>query len=265
MESVILVKFKREGDAFAAKNALSKANQNFDIDLQEAFVVKKKANGTADIRSGEGESFGEGMLGGTLIGGLIGLLAGPIGVGLGMLGGLLTGGLFDAAKEDDIRAGLDDMVKKIDGDETLLVAHLWEDNTGAIDDLLKPYEGELSRVDVEQKLYEAHKAEVLAYDKAIEEAEADAAEAKAERKAEREAKVAELKQKRNDAKQKFIDGYEKRKKEYETWVDKQKDRFEDWKDDQEDKIDDAKKELLQKRIDRQTASLKELKEKYDEI
>lgn len=265
MESVILVKFNREGDAFAAKNALSKASGNFDLDLKEAFVIKKKANGKADIRTGEGDSLGEGMLGGTLIGGLFGLLGGPIGVSFGMLGGMLTGGLWDAVKEDDIRDRLDDLVKKIDGDETLLVAHIFEDSTKTTDDLLQPYEGDLSRIDVNKELYEARKAEIEAIDKAIAEEAAAKAVEKEEKKAEREAKIAALKQKRDDAKQKFINEYEKRKNEYQAWAGQQKSKFEEWKNEQKNKIDDAKKDFLQKRIDKQTATLNELKKKYDAI
>lgn len=265
METVILVVYKSEGDAFAAKNTILGAANKFDVELEEAFVIKKKTDGSADIRSVEGVSTGDGILGGAAIGALIGLLGGPVGLGLGLIGGMVAGGVSDVVKEDDIRDRLDELAKKIEPDEFMLVAHLWEYSTAVTDEILKPHGGIITRLDVDAELYKAEKAEMEAIDKAIAEEEAALAVEKAEKKAAREEKLAALKQKREDAKQRFNDSLEKRKKEYKTWSGGKKEKFEEWKKEVEEKMDAAKKESLQKRIDKQATELKELKEKYEAI
>ena len=222
METVIKVVFKNEGDAFAAKNALIRANNNFDVELEESYVIRKNADGSADIRSEDDENTGLGFFGGGAIGGLLGVLGGPVGVALGVLGGSIVGGVGDIAREDDIEDYLDRFAKELSADETMLVAHLWEYSTHATDDILKPYGGTATRLDVDVELYKEQQAEMDAIDKEIAASEAAWAAARAEDKATFEAKLKQLKQKREDAKQKFKNDMEKRKEGFKTWAKWQK-------------------------------------------
>jgi uncharacterized membrane protein len=265
METVIKVRFKHEGDAFAAKNALLRANNNFDIELGETYVIKKNANGTADIRSEDGESTGEGILGGAAFGGLVGLPAGPVGVGLGMISGMIAGGVGDVVKEEDMEYYLDKFAEELSTDETMLVAHLWEYSTHTTDDILKPYGGTATRLDVDKELYKEQQAEIDAIDKQIAASEAAWAAAKAEDKAAFEAKLNLLKQKREDLRKKIKTKMEKRNASFKTWASSKKNRLEAWKMNMDDKKDAAKRDRLQRSIDRKAEELEELQEKYQAI
>lgn len=265
METVIKVIFQHEGDAFAAKNALLRANDNFDVALEESYVIKKNAYGTAAIRSEDGESTGEGLLGGAALGGLVGLVGGPIGLGLGMIGGMIAGSVGDVVKEEDIEYYLDKFAKEISADETMLVAHLWEYSTYDTDALLKPYGGRLTRLDVEMEFYKEQQAEMDAIDQEIAASEAAWAASKAEDKAAFEAKLKKMKQKRGDTRQQFKTGMQQRKEGFKTWASSNKNKFEEWKKRLDDKRDASKRDHLQKSIDKKLAALEALQEKYDAI
>jgi uncharacterized membrane protein len=265
METVIKVIFKNEGDAFAAKNALLRASNNFDVELEECYIIKKNANGSADIRSEDGESTGEGIFGGAALGGLVGLLGGPVGLGVGMISGMIAGGVGDVAREEDIEYYLNKFATALSTDETMLVAHLWEYSTYDTDELLKPYGGTVTRLDVEVELYKEQEAEMDAIDKEIAASEAAWAAAKAEDKAAFEAKLKQMKQKREDTKQKFKNDREKRKEGFKTWASGKKNKLEAWKKSMDDKIDAAKRERLQKSINKKAEALEALQEKYEAI
>lgn len=265
METVIKVIFKNEGDAFAAKNALLRASNNFDVELEESYIIKKNADGSADTRSEDGENTGEGILGGAALGGLVGLLAGPVGLGLGMISGMIAGGVTDVAGEEDTAYYLDKFAKELSADETMLVAHLWEYSTYTTDEILKPYGGSVTRLDVEEELYKEQQAEMDAIDKEIAASEAAWALAKAEDKAAFEAKLNQMKQKREATRQQFKNNMEKRKKGFENWVSSKKNKLEEWKKRMDDKRDASKRDRLQKNIDKKAEELEELQEKYEAI
>jgi uncharacterized membrane protein len=254
METVIKIIFNKEGDAFAAQNALLRASNNFEVELNETYIIKTSADDTAVVISEDDEQAGEGILGGTALGGLLGLLGGPVGLGLGMMGGMLAGTVGDLARDEDITDYLDKYAKELSTGETMLVAHLWEYSTYATDDLLKPYGGRVTRLDVDVEVYKAQQAELDAIDQEIEASEAAWATAKAEDKAAFEAKLNQLKQKREATKAKF-----------KNWTSDNKRRFEDWKTRMDDKLDAAKRARLEKHMSKKAEELEQLQEKYDAI
>lgn len=265
METVLKIIFKNEGNAFAAKNALVRANNNFDLEVEESYVIKKNANGSADVRSQDGENTGEGILAGAALGGLVGLIGGPVGLGLGMISGMISGGVADVVKEEDIEYYLDKFVKELSTGETMLVAHLWEYSTYTTDEILKPFSGAVTRLDVEEELYREQQAEMDAIDREMAVAEAAWAAARAEDKAAFEARLKQIKQKREDTQQKFKNLLEKRKKGFTTWATGRKNKLEEWKQNMDDKKDAAKKDRLQRSIDKKLEELEELQEKYQAV
>lgn len=254
METVIKVIFNNEGDAFAAQNALLRANDIFEVELEETYIIRKNADGTAEIISEADERAGEGILGGTALGGLLGLIGGPVGLGLGMMGGMIAGTVGDVVREDDLTDYLDRYAKELSTGDTMLVAHLWEYSTYATDAILQPYGGAVTRLDVDVEIYKAQQAEMDALDSEIAASEAAWAAAKAEDKAAFEARLNQLKQKREAIRTKFKSDREKRKE-----------KFASWKRLMGDKIDDAKRARLEKSIARKAESLEALEEKYRSI
>lgn len=100
---VILAVFEDEATAKKAYNDLHKAEKDKKVDLENVVLIHKEAEGKIDLKEDAEKIAGEAGIG-ALVGGALGLLAGPVGViTLGAAGAVL-GGL--SAKLDD--AGFDD-------------------------------------------------------------------------------------------------------------------------------------------------------------
>ena len=172
METIIQAVFANDSDAFAARRALEKLDFNVDVSLGEIYVIGNDGYGNARIKSSEGETIGEGMVGGTLLGGLIGLLGGPVGAVVGGSAGLLLGTAADVSDSDTIDTYLDAFAKKLSAGETMLVAHLWEDSFAPVDTALKPFSVPVTRLDVDMEIYKADQAEINEINREIAQAEA---------------------------------------------------------------------------------------------
>ena len=100
---VILAVFEDEPTATKAYKDLHKAEKDKKVDLENVVLIHKEAEGKIDLKEDAEKIAGEAGIG-ALVGGALGLLAGPVGViTLGAAGAVL-GGL--SAKLDD--AGFDD-------------------------------------------------------------------------------------------------------------------------------------------------------------
>ncbi|RIK25362.1 MAG: hypothetical protein DCC52_11330, partial [Chloroflexi bacterium] len=94
---VIVAAFQDENTANAALNELKEAKKKGLIDIRDAAVLTKDAQGKLHIKDTKDWGFGKGAMAGGVVGVIAGLLAGP--VGWGLLGGALIGGV--AAKMAD--------------------------------------------------------------------------------------------------------------------------------------------------------------------
>ena len=265
METVIKSVFTNEGDAFAAQRALEKLDYDIDVSLGEIYVIQNDGHGNAAIKSSEGETTGLGMLGGSLLGGLVGLLGGPVGAVIGGSTGLLMGTVGDLADADDVEGYLDMFAKQLSPGQTMLVAHLWEDSFAPVDMALKPFGGKVTRLDVDMEIYKADQAEMAEINREINQAEAEAAAANAADKAAFEAKVAEWKAKRDEAKAKAKAKADERKENFQKWSDTQRQKFDDWRSDVDEKVKAKKQERLQERIDKQEEKLADLRQKEEAL
>jgi uncharacterized membrane protein len=265
METIIQAVFANETDAIAAQRALEKLDSDSDVSLGEIYVIGNDGHGNASVKSSEGETVGAGMAGGALLGSLLGLLGGPVGVLLGGSAGLLIGATGDLAQSVDMDDYLDDFAKKLQGEQTMLVAHLWEDAFAPVDSVLKPFGGQVTRLDVNAEIDKANQAEIDEINRKIDQAEADMAAANAADKAAFEAKIAEWKAKRDEINAKVKAKVTEQKDRYQTWLDNQRRKYEDWRIDVDEKERMKKREHLQDRIDKQEAKLAELREKEEAL
>jgi uncharacterized membrane protein len=100
---VVLATFNDERAADDALRMLEEARRQAVLDFDDAAVIRKDGQGQLHIKETGDTSTGKGAGIGAVVGGVIGLLAGPAGVVVGAGTGSLIGGL--AAKGD---AGLKD-------------------------------------------------------------------------------------------------------------------------------------------------------------
>lgn len=109
--SVVLAVFQQEAAALTAYKDLQKADRERKIDLENVVLIHKEESGKIELKEAAEKISGEAGLG-ALVGGALGLLAGPVGlITLGTLGAAL-GGI--TAKLDDV--GFDDTRLKMLGE-----------------------------------------------------------------------------------------------------------------------------------------------------
>ena len=100
---IVLAVFEDEQTAAKAYKDLHQAEKNKKVDLENVVLIHKEADGKIEVKEAAEKIAGEAGIG-ALVGGALGLLAGPVGViTLGAIGAAL-GGL--SAKLDDV--GFDD-------------------------------------------------------------------------------------------------------------------------------------------------------------
>ena len=92
-ENVILANYKVESEAYQALSELKRDTANANYTISQAIIVKRE-NGKLNVMDGfvNGMTTGDDTWMGGLLGGLIGILGGPIGVLLGGSVGMLVGG-----------------------------------------------------------------------------------------------------------------------------------------------------------------------------
>jgi len=100
---VVLAVFEDEATASKAYKDLQKAEKDKKVDLENVVLIHKEAEGKIDVKEAAEKISGEAAIG-ALVGGALGLLAGPVGVITFGAAGAALGGL--SAKFDDV--GFDD-------------------------------------------------------------------------------------------------------------------------------------------------------------
>ncbi len=131
---VIVAAFQDENTANAALNELKEAKKKGLIDIRDAAVLTKDAQGKLHIKDTKDWGFGKGAMAGGVVGVIAGLLAGP--VGWGLLGGALIGGVaakmadggFDNKRLQQIGASLKPGSSAI----VAVVDHIWVAQAEAI-------------------------------------------------------------------------------------------------------------------------------------
>jgi len=89
MERMLVVVFNDESKAYEGSHALKELDRDGSIAIHAESVIKKNADGTVTVKQSEDE-FPIRTVGGTAIGSLIGLLEGPVGLGIGAVAGWLA-------------------------------------------------------------------------------------------------------------------------------------------------------------------------------
>jgi uncharacterized membrane protein len=108
---VVLAVFEEESIAKKAYKDIQKAEKDKKVDLENVVLIHKEAEGKIDIKEAAEKISGEVGIG-ALVGGALGLLAGPVGVITFSAAGAALGGI--SAKLDDV--GFDDQRLKMLGE-----------------------------------------------------------------------------------------------------------------------------------------------------
>ena len=181
--NVIAVTFEDDVNAYAALTKLTELASQGQLEVQEAAVVKREADGSVTVKDRVGSDELMGTAGGGLIGLLVGVIGGPLGMLLGGSYGLLVGSLFDLDEEERTETTLGEISKSVQAERTAVLAVVSEPSPEVIDAAMATLGGTVLR----RSVYDVE-AEVAAVEKA-------------ERKAAREARQEVLRAKRDHTRQ----------------------------------------------------------------
>ena len=159
MESVFVVKFNVQSEAFQALTELRQQPANDDFVVSQACLVNKK-----DGRITMLDQFDTGMESvndtgtGTMIGALVGILGGPIGVLRGASYGAMVGSVMDTADILDNASLIEQVCGTIDDDETAVIALVSEQKTESFDEAMKKFDTKVKWFDAGELAAEVEKA-----------------------------------------------------------------------------------------------------------
>ncbi|CAG2156406.1 hypothetical protein LMG26411_05238 [Cupriavidus numazuensis] len=188
MDRMLVVVFDDETRAYEGKVALHALADEGSVGIYAEAIVTKNADGTAALNQvGDATCFE--TLTGTVVGSLIGLLAGPGGMVLGAAAGMGLGACSDLS---DLSLGSDfisDVTNAMTPGKVALVAEIEEEWTTPVDLRMEALGGTVLRrsvADVRDKIHDEHVAAMKAD---LAQMKAEHACAKADRKAKLQAKV----------------------------------------------------------------------------
>ena len=119
---VILAIFEEENAANAAMEELVAARKAAKLDFDESAVITVYIDGSIHVKDAADFSTGRGAGSGAIIGGVLGLLAGPAGAVLGAGAGAAIGGLLARGDEGFSDEALEELGKKLEPNTSAIVA-----------------------------------------------------------------------------------------------------------------------------------------------
>jgi uncharacterized membrane protein len=191
MERMLVVVLNDESKAYEASRALNQLDAEGSITVHGESVISKNNDGTVTEHEADGD-FPIRTVGGTAIGSLVGLLGGPVGVGLGALAGTAAGGLSDlfvAGVDSDF---VDEVSDVLTPGKHAVVADISEEWVTPVDTRMEALGGVVFRT-TRKSFEDDQRARDIAELKAeTEQLKAEHAQAKADRKAKLQTKIDDL-------------------------------------------------------------------------
>ena len=191
MERMLVVVFDNENNAFEGKSQLLQLQQEGNIDVFAAAVVVKHADRSVSVKQLDEEG-PVGMLTGTAVGSMIGLLGGPLGMAIGALSGMTFGAFYDI---DTARVGEDfvnDVSQALTPNRVAIIAEIDEEWTTPVDSRMEALGGVVFRRalwEAREKLYDQ---DALAMQADLAQLKSEISKANAERRAELQVKLDRL-------------------------------------------------------------------------
>ena len=182
-ESVFVVKFAVESEAYQAFSELKTAAITNDYVISQAFLVKNEGGKIIDKDEFDtGIETVNDMGAGSLIGALVGIIGGPTGMLLGMGTGLLIGGAVDTLDIADNNLLINQVSSSVNEGETAILMLISETNEGAFTAFMSKYLTTVFKFDAGEVAEEVEKAAELERRLRKEAREQMLAEKKAEQK-----------------------------------------------------------------------------------
>ena len=162
MENIILATFEVESEAYMALSEMKKDPIGVNSVISQAVIIKRNGNNLESFESFDtGVETSDNTTEGGLIGGLIGILGGPIGMLLGGSIGILTGASIDADDALNNASIIGKVAEKIEDGTVAIIALAQETDTMVIDSKLSKYKVAIERYDAAHIHQEVEEADAL--------------------------------------------------------------------------------------------------------
>ena len=191
MDRMLVVVFDSENKAYEGKKALSQLENEGSIVVYAYVVIGKNPDGTTTLKQGD-DPGPLGILVGTSLGSLIGLLGGPVGLAIGATAGLFSGSLADL---NNARVGedfVDDVTQELQSNKFAVVAEIQEDWTTPVDSRMEAIGGKVYRRAVSEVKQTIHDEDIAAMKADIAQMKAEQAKAHADLKGKLQEKINQL-------------------------------------------------------------------------
>ena len=158
-ENLVLVNYKVESEAYQALSELKRDTANDNYTISQAAIVKRE-NGQLNTMDGfiNGKDANDDTVTGSLIGGLVGILGGPIGILLGGSVGMLVGGAVDASGIVKDASLLEKAGDSIAEGETAIILLAQEEYETALTAKLNDFDVTITRFDAAEVAAEVEHA-----------------------------------------------------------------------------------------------------------
>lgn len=158
-ENLVLVNYKVESEAYQALSELKRDTANANYTISQAAIVKRE-NGQLNTMDGfiNGKDANDDTVTGSLIGGLVGILGGPIGILLGGSVGMLIGGAVDAGGIVKDASLLEKAGDSIAEGETAIILLAQEEYETALTAKLNDFDVTITRFDAAEVAAEVEHA-----------------------------------------------------------------------------------------------------------
>jgi uncharacterized membrane protein len=158
-ENLVLVNYKVESEAYQALSELKRDTANANYTISQAVIVKRE-NGQLNTMDGfiNGKDANDDTVTGSLIGGLVGILGGPIGILLGGSVGMLIGGAVDASGLVKDASLLEKAGDSIAEGETAIILLAQEEYETALTAKLNDFDVTITRFDAAEVAAEVEHA-----------------------------------------------------------------------------------------------------------
>ena len=262
MANIIVVPFKDEKKAIEALHKLKELDSYGDITLYEHLMIRKNEENHYEVLKDKTDGEGWRTFSGMALGGLVGAIAGPVGLIIGLYSGTIAGAVWDASRYDFE----DDFIKKVNNQLNIgtiaIIAEVGEDSTVFIDNALEPICSEIIRTEADiefddyidehvEELEDKIKDEREKLKKATKEEKVKINAKIADLKVKRKAKIAELEAKRKSTLKEIKDKTSER-------INKLENRLEGYENTVSNSFAKVRRKRLQKRIKKQELKLEQL-------
>lgn len=181
MDRMLVVVFDSESKASKGREALLLLDREGSITVYASAVVAKHADGTVTVKQRD-DTGPRGILAGTSVGALIGLLGGPAGLAIGAGVGLVAGVIANLHRVSVGEDFIDDVDKVLLPNRVAVVAEIEEEWTTPVDDRMETIGGTIFRRTISVVKESIHEEHIAAMKADIAQMKAELAKAHTDRK-----------------------------------------------------------------------------------